>query len=294
VLLLQITNPSQAASSLLNLEEARQYMVELINKDRMSAGLNPVALDDTASKAGQIHCQEMALAQYLSHWDLNGRKPDQRYSEVGGNGAVAENAALTRYPMHGQKFELAKEQVFSKSQLELLEHMFFNEHPPLDGHRRNILTAEHNKVGIGLARVVPGGMVTCTQEFVNEYVSFAPLPTKQSAGQPLKLVGAIPKGMRIYGVDVRYEKSAEPMTVKQLSQTYCYHYPEQEVATYYPAPYQSQRPINISSKPDGEKFELDIQPETLSKPGLYYLMVWVMQKALEAPIMTLSRTVEVR
>jgi uncharacterized protein YkwD len=282
------------SSELLDLVDAKAYMVQLINQDRMSAGLSPVTLDDTASKAGQSHCDEMALAQYLSHWDLNGRKPDQRYSEAGGLGAVAENAAVTRYPIHGERYELAKDPTFSKTELEQIEQMFFNEQPPHDGHRVNILTAAHNKVGIGLSRIVPGGTVSCTQEFVNEYAAFAPLPSKQHVGQSLKLVGMLPKGVRVYSVDVRYEKPAEPMTVRQLWQTYSYSYPEQHVASYYPAPYQSPRPINVSSKPEGDKFELDIQPETLSKPGLYYLMVWVLQKALETPIMTLSRTVEVQ
>lgn len=278
----------------LDADAARAYLVDLINKDRASSRLQPVVLDNAATRAGQSHCEEMALAQYLSHWDLSGRKPDQRYSEAGGTGAVSENAALTRYPIHGEKYELAKEQVFSKAELESIESMFFNEKPPLDGHRKNILMPAHNKVGIGLARVVPGGTITCTEEFVNEYASFTQLPTRQHVGQPIKLVGMVPKGVRVYSVDVRYEKAAEPMTVRQLWQTYSYSYPEDHIASYYPKPYLSPQPINVSSIPQGEKFELDVKPQTLSKPGLYYFMVWVLQNALESPIMTLSRTVEVQ
>src|SRR5437660_1244421 len=74
----------------LSLDEARQYMVELINRDRAALERKPVRLDPVAMDAGQKHADEMALNRYMAHWDLAGKLPDQRYAEQGGIHHVQE------------------------------------------------------------------------------------------------------------------------------------------------------------------------------------------------------------
>ncbi|MFX4474238.1 CAP domain-containing protein, partial [Acinetobacter baumannii] len=70
----------QAISSdqreILEHDAAVQYMLKSINRDRAKVGAPPVVLDETASKAGQMHSDEMAVNGYLSHWTMDGRKPD--------------------------------------------------------------------------------------------------------------------------------------------------------------------------------------------------------------------------
>src|SRR5689334_15351400 len=78
----------------LTLDEARQYMLELVNRDRAALGLKPVRLDPLAAAAGQKHADEMAVNRYMAHWDLAGKLPDQRYTELGGIHHVQENVFL--------------------------------------------------------------------------------------------------------------------------------------------------------------------------------------------------------
>src|SRR5262249_20068247 len=77
-------------------------------------------------------------------------------------------------------------QCFMKSDLDSFESGFINEQPPNDGHRRNILAAEHNGVGIGLSLAwneKGSYRVAMTQEFTNNWGQFSPLPLSVS-GDP--------------------------------------------------------------------------------------------------------------
>src|SRR5262249_28142425 len=78
----------------LTLEEARQFMLVLINRDREAKGLKPVKLDPVASEAGRKHAEEMAVYQFMAHHNQEGKLPDQRYTEAGGIHYVRENVYL--------------------------------------------------------------------------------------------------------------------------------------------------------------------------------------------------------
>ncbi|HEY9776504.1 MAG TPA: hypothetical protein V6C81_22270 [Planktothrix sp.] len=80
----------------MNLAEARNFIVVLINKDRRKANLSPVTLDKIASECGQRHTDEMVTVGYLSHWDTGGKKPTQRYTEGGGVDDDSENLCYQR------------------------------------------------------------------------------------------------------------------------------------------------------------------------------------------------------
>ena len=60
----------------LSLDEARLYLVGLINRDRASGGLRPVTLDPgPATAAAQSHADDMAAHGYLGHWGSDGSVP---------------------------------------------------------------------------------------------------------------------------------------------------------------------------------------------------------------------------
>ncbi|HEX3344297.1 MAG TPA: CAP domain-containing protein, partial [Polyangiaceae bacterium] len=78
----------------LTLDEARRYMVQLVNRDRATAGLAPVELDEgPPTRGGQAHAEDMATHGYLGHWGTDGSVPEQRYTEAGGADMVLENAS---------------------------------------------------------------------------------------------------------------------------------------------------------------------------------------------------------
>lgn len=277
----------------LDLGAARQYMVALINRDRASFGLPPVELDPVGTAAGQEHSDEMALAKYVSHWDLRGRKPDQRYSEAGGHGAVSENVLVTHDFLGGESYRLAPQQLFRKSELQEMEALFFNEQAPEDGHRRNILNPHHNKVGIGLTVTLPGKRVTCTQEFVNEYGYISKLPDQHPRGEAFNVQGELPKGVSIYSVDIYRDSTPRPMSPMELKATHSYTMPTENVARYFPPPYLSKARMNVIETQLGERFSVEVKPEHDWKPGLYYVVVWVKRADSDTPLVTSTQTVSI-
>ncbi len=171
----------EPAAARLSLDQARYYMLELINRDRATHGLRPVALDPVASEAGQRHAQEMASHRYLAHWNIAGESPQQRYARAGGREAVAENAYLLQGSYGGtspRRLDLDPTPYFSRYELERIERSYMSEAPPNDGHRRNILDPSHTHVGIALAKAGDSNAytVTNTQEFVDR--NFSPDPSQ--------------------------------------------------------------------------------------------------------------------
>jgi hypothetical protein len=271
-------------------------MIDLINRDRASVGAPPVEIDDVANKAGQLHSDEMAAFGYLSHWTMDGRKPDQRYTECGGKDTVAENvdATIVNTP---QKLPLRIKQCFKKRELEEIESQFFNEKPPNDGHRVNIIDPRHTAVGIGLSAA--GGetgeyddysRTACTQEFINHYGTYGDIPLTIAPGEPLVLDGTLAKGLHFQSIDLRFEKLPEPMTIAQLDKTYSYSIPDEELFSYFPPPYQSPAPVTLTSEAGCEHFSLQIQTSKQWRQGLYYVCLWATIANDKDPVLVSTRT----
>jgi uncharacterized protein YkwD len=155
----------------LTVAEARRHMVELVNRDRATQGLAPVSLEEgPAQRAGQRHAEDMAKHGFLGHWGTDGSVPEQRYTESGGSDFVMENASCIT---DEKTRELDPSPTIEIEAIEHAESMFFNETPPNDGHRKNILKRQHRKVGIGIALAkatpteIPG--LCLTQEFIDPY-----------------------------------------------------------------------------------------------------------------------------
>lgn len=279
----------------LPLDHARQYMLELINRDRASHGLAPLTLDPVATRAAQAHSDEMAQWSYISHWDRQGRKPDQRYSEVGGSGAVFENVYTNHdIPFAGHQIPLASRQVFPGTEIEKAQDWFLHQVPPRDGHRRNLLDPNHNGVGIGISLSIDrkyGSRITVAQEFVNEFVSLASAPDEFIPGRRSRIAGRLPKNLTLHAVQICRERSPRPMSPWELKKTSAYTLPDQAVATLYPAPYRSAVPVDISKTSRGEEFSLTVRPGNKWTDGIYYVIVWVRHAGGRQPFIGSTRTV---
>lgn len=262
----------------LSLSEARLYMVELINQDRASKGLKPVRLDETASAAGQRHAEEMAVHNYLSHWNRQGMPPDQRYTEQGGTDCVQENVYLLQRYREGElptgTLALDPAPTFTRRELEEIEAAYFNERPPHDGHRRNILNPHHTHVGIGLARAHQGDRASTlanTQEFVNRYVEVETIPQRTRVGQEITVRGRMVNGAKFRSVALGRTPLPSPMTPTALRRTRSYRTPRPFVI-YWPEPYISPRPVQVTPN-GGFRVEIPLADED-RRPGLYYVTVW--------------------
>lgn len=300
-LLFQLSLPADCFSrgnhdnDLLCLDEARQYMLMLINRDRASQGVAPVTLDEAASRAAQQHSDEMACWGYVSHWDRQGRKPDQRYTEAGGSGAVFENVYTNHdIPFLGYQSPLAEKQLFERREIEKAQAWFFEQQAPRDGHRRNILDPHHNKVGIGLSLAIDknfGSRITVAQEFVNEFVTLAESPNRLIPGKQSRVTGRLDSNVALHAVQICREGEPTAMTPYDLKKTSSYSLPSQAVATCYPAPYRSPVPVNLVKTSAGDEFCLVLSPDDKWPDGLYYILVWVRKPGSKAAFIGSTKTV---
>ncbi len=113
--------------------KGEKEMFNLINTERKSAGLNTLIFDDRLRDLGRVHCGDMFSRGYFSHYSPEGISPFDRiakanisYSFAGENLALSPNVSLA---MQG-----------------LMQS---------EGHRKNILSSDFGRIGIG---VIDGGI----------------------------------------------------------------------------------------------------------------------------------------
>lgn len=258
--------PVAAPKGLLNLEQARRYVLTLVNHDRASYGLSPVTLDDTATRAGQRHADDMAKAGYTAHWGTDGSVPEQRYSEAGGTDFVQENAGCVA---DGKARTLEATPRFTALQLERVEHAFMDEKPPHDGHRKNILKPSHGTLGVGVAKPSGVDLACLSQEFVDDYGDYGALPQSARAGTTLHIEGELKGNVAFGGVGIGHIDLAKPLTATYLNTTYVYAVPSPE-DLYFPKGFVSKKPVEVS----GKHFKIDVPLGKSGQAGRYEVSVW--------------------
>jgi uncharacterized protein YkwD len=255
----------------LTLAEARRYMVALFNRDRATQGLGPVELDEGApTVAGQAHAEDMARLGYLGHWGSDGSVPEQRHTEAGGSDMVLENALCFT---DESKRTLDPKALIDPAQVERAESMFFDEVPPNDGHRKNILKPAHTKVGIGVAQPAPTPTelpVPCfAQEFTDTYGSYAALPKRAKLGTTIRVEGSLAAGARPTGVGVARVGKPLPLSPSELNKRRSYPVPK-PFQMYWGPGFVTPVPVKI----DGSKFAIEVPLSDHAQPGLYEISVW--------------------
>lgn len=292
--LLATGGPSLAADDeaqrFLSLQQAREYMVTLINRDRQAHGLSPVILDPVASQAGQIHTDDMVLNNHGGHYDTDGKKPWQRYTQCGGTGYVSENAfwwparsyegdtefvadkAQELLKNENRQFALHPVQTFKKSDIEEAESAYYNEKPPNDGHRKNILDPIHNGVGIAFSLAANGTeyRFANTQEFTENYGQFDRLPADMS--RPFYVGGLLAPGWKVQCVSISWEPAPQPMTPESIDKLESYKHPTKTLQNFFAVPW-AKPPVETRDYNVQQQFRVVVTPEKGWKPGLYYVDV---------------------
>lgn len=274
----------------LTVAEARRYMLALINRDRASHGLSPVELDEGApTVAGQRHAEDMVRLGYLGHWGSDGSVPEQRHTEAGGADMVLENALCFT---DEKKREIDPKPLIDPVEVERAQSLFFDEVPPNDGHRRNILKPTHTRVGIGVAQ--PKGTARelaapCfTQEFVGGYGTYAPLPKKAKVGQTVRVEATLTNGARPTGIGVARVPLPKPLPPSELNRRRTYPVPK-PYQVYWGPGFVTPLVANI----DGPKISLDVPLSDKRQPGLYAVSVWAKIGASDEQAMVSLRTIVV-
>jgi uncharacterized protein YkwD len=254
----------QSGEKLLDYAGAQKLMLTLINRDRAKAGLSPVVLDEAASKAGLRHARDMTAKGFTGHIGTDGSVPEQRYTESGGVHFVQENAACL---FDAKERKLDRAPRFDPAKLAALQKMFMDEVPPNDGHRRNILKPEHNRVGIGLAQPDGVNQPCLAQEFVDSYGSYEALPKQAKPKAKLLIAGTISKPLTFGGIGIGRTPLPTPKRIEEVSGARGYAIPAPDQMYFGPG-FKTPKPVNV----DGRRFSLEL--ELGARPGQYAVSIW--------------------
>ena len=214
-----------------------QYALDSINHDRNQNGLQNVTLSSVPS--GQQHSDSMAYFGYFSHWDVQGYKPYMRYTMLGGDGYVAENAGLDYCTYSPPDSSLVTPAGCS---LQTVENALANSEYGMvyndaaccnNGHRDNILNPFHNRVSIGIAWNDSSSAVYFTEDFENAYISLQPPIYSNGA---VTLAGSLSSGLNLNEIAVSFDSTPQPMTISQLDATFAYDPGTSIGAVFAPCP----------------------------------------------------------
>src|SRR6188768_1896531 len=258
--------PALPPKAPMTLDQARRYMLTLVNRDRAEHGLSPVVMDDVASRAGQRHAEDMARVGYTAHWGSDGSVPEQRYSEAGGTDFVQENAGCLA---DGKLRKLEAAPRFTQAELDRVERAFMDEKPPRDGHRRNILKPSHTGFGVGIAKPSGVGLACLSQEFVDDYGDYAALPKSAHAGDMLSIAGEVKGAVAFGGVGIGRIDRAEPLSAAYLNTTYTYAVPSPS-ELYFPKGFVTKKPVEVN----GKHFRIDVPLGKRGQAGRYEVSIW--------------------
>ena len=202
-------------------------MLELINKERVNAGVGPVTLGNNI--AAQLHAESSLANCFSSHWGVDGLKPYMRYSLAGGYQTNGENGSGSDYCIKASDRYRALGSIESEV-WEMMEGLMNS-----PGHRRNILDKWHKKVNIGLAW--DNYNIVGYQHFEGAYVEFDELPGITNG--KLSLSGRAINEVRFsdkreLGLQLYFDPPPDSLTRGQVSRTYCYDSGLQIAAFRYP------------------------------------------------------------
>jgi uncharacterized protein YkwD len=268
------------------LAEAERYFLRLVNRDREAEGLEPVTWDPVAARAGHEHAADMAQHGYTSHFGTDGSVPELRYTRAGGDGMVQENAACF---FDEKERRLDPSPPFAAEELEKIEAAFINEKPPHDGHRKNILTPWHNRVGIGLVQPVGVPVPCVAQEFVDHYGTYTPLPVAARTGDAVHVGGTITPPAVFGGVGIARIDAPSPRSPSELNALHSYPVPA-PYATYFPPGFVTKIPVRV----EGNRFSIDVSLDDGRRPGVYEVSVWATVPETPDLVMVSLRTISVK
>ncbi len=124
--------------------QLEQQMVDLVNQERTSRGLNALRVDTTLKDMARAHSLDMIQRRYFSH-----------YTPEGGSVADRADAAGLAYRIVGENLALAPDLASAHDGLMQSQ-----------GHRENILRPDYTRIGIGIYREEGLGLVI-TQNFAD-------------------------------------------------------------------------------------------------------------------------------
>ncbi len=259
----------------------KSALIEQINRERRRHGLQPVQYDALASAVGDAHCREALQNGFSGHFGLDGSKPYQRYARTSGYDGIAQNFSLSEWSGY-----VVDDEFILKKALELHRQMY-EERPPFDGHRQNILRPEHNYCGIGLAFDEHG--LRMTEEFIDRYVVLETLPNqtltlRDALADTMWIAGKTRGGERVVSATIFYEPHPQPMSSEEINQTVSYGLPDERLDLFEKLPggyhYNTGGVGDILLDRSKSRFKFPLR-FWKRRAGIYTVVVWVHSAALD-------------
>lgn len=198
-----------------NAEAQKRYVLELVNSERVAAGLDMVEYGNNT--AAQIHADDMLAKCYASHWGSDGLKPYMRYSLTGGYQGNAEIVSGLNYCMGPRD---GHDVVSLRLDIGEMVDGFMNG----TNHRDVVLDPRHTSVNLGIAWDQYNTRMVLHFEY--GYVSFAEPPHIWNG--TLSFNGTLLNGAGsrwdMVVVQMFHDPPPHPLTAGQLARTYGYGY----------------------------------------------------------------------
>ena len=255
-----------------DIEKLRNELLQLVNAERVIAGVTALKLDQLACLVADQHALDMATGNFVSHWGRDGRKPYQRYSLAGGTDAVAENVSAASH-VESTDFK------FINLTLIQAHHRMHAEVPPNDGHRQTILASQHTHVGFGVA--LSGRELRFVELYAAKYLQIDPFPQMAKPKASLQIKGKLlDRKHNFYYVELFYEPPPQPPTAEFLKAPRPYG---------LPAEFRTLRPkLSAGTRyADGIAGTIDVRgdggfqiPVKLDREGagIYTIVIWLNRK----------------
>lgn len=246
--------------------ELKLKQLEQINRSRKKFNARPLQLDILASRVANRMSREAAENNFVGHWNLEGEKPYQRYAFAGGYDHVSENAYGE---WSSRDYESSPESVSNLMQKG--HETFMAEKAPNDGHKKTVISKDHNFVGIGFH--LSGKQFRYYEEYIDRSFEFNNIPAEVRTGQNTDINVKTSGRDFLYFMVVYYEKFPEPMSPKQISARGAYNDFAEQVYLKIPA-------WELSKYRNGPFYRI---PLSFSKEGLYYIQIYSDKKEITKP-----------
>jgi uncharacterized protein YkwD len=187
-----------------------------INRDRITAGLLPVAWDEAASRVADAFCAQQVREASRGHFLMDGIPPYARTAFAGVFGAQSENSVSW----------VTNASFFTETPLQLAldgHREMMAEKPPQDGHRRTILDPDATHVGVGYASA--HGRFQMAQEFLTRGLERLTLGRRDSSRMVLRFEGKPVPNSRLVFVTIAREPLPTALTREEASARTSYSYP---------------------------------------------------------------------
>jgi uncharacterized protein YkwD len=148
-----------------------QQIHKLINKERRRQGLPPLSWDNALAAVARSHSRDMAKRNYFSHYSPEGRDFSFRYKEAGYQCALRVGSSLylgaeniLQNNLYDSVTTINGTAYYDWNTQEKIAETSVQGWMKSPGHRKNILTPQWRKEGIGVV-IAPDDKVYITQNF---------------------------------------------------------------------------------------------------------------------------------